>query len=88
MLLKPLRDLLLIRVEKEAPAPQGAIIMPDSHKKAPANIATVVDYGPLVTTVYIQGDRILFDPYAAREYTIDGESFMLVPQDHVLGILC
>ena len=88
MLLKPLRDLLLIRVEKEAPAPQGAIIMPDSHKKAPSNIATVVDYGPLVTTVYQDGDRILFDPYAAREYTIDGESFMLVPQDHVLGILC
>ena len=88
MLLKPLRDLLLIRVEKEEPTPPGGIIIPDFVKKAPSNIATVVDYGPLVTTVYLEGDRILFDPYAAREYTIDGESFMLVPQDHVLGILC
>ena len=91
--LHPLHDHVLVkRIEEEKV--QRGIIIPDSAKEKPQEgrvIAVgrgkVADDGKKTPLEVKAGDRVLFTRYAGNEIKLDGEDFLVMKEDDVLGIL-
>jgi chaperonin GroES len=94
MNLRPLQDRILVqRVEEEAKT-KGGIIIPDTAKEKPAEGKIVAvgngkvgDDGNRIPLEVKAGDRILFGKYAGTEVKIDGEEYLIMREDDVLGII-
>jgi chaperonin GroES len=72
----------------------GGIIIPDSAKEKPqqAEVAAVgngklLDSGERVAPEVKPGDRILFGKYSGSEIKIDGEEYLILREDEILGVL-
>jgi chaperonin GroES len=92
--LTPLHDRILIRRVEEAETSRGGIIIPDSAKDKPqegevisVGKGKVNDEGKVFPLAVKEGDRILFGKYAGTEIKIDGEDFVIMREEEVLGIL-
>jgi chaperonin GroES len=90
----PLHDRILIRRVEEAETTRGGIIIPDSAKDKPQEgevVSTgkgkVNEDGKVFPLAVKEGDRILFGKYAGTEIKIDGEEFVIMREEEVLGIL-
>jgi chaperonin GroES len=94
MKLRPLQDRIVVqRVEEEAKT-KGGIIIPDTAKEKPAEgkiIAVgngkVSDDGKRIPLELKKGDRVLFGKYAGTEVKIDGEEYLIMREDDVLGVI-
>jgi chaperonin GroES len=94
MQLRPLYDRLVIRRVEEKETIQGGIIIPDSAKEKPQEgevIATGkgkrLDDGKLVPLDVQVGDRILFGKYSGSDIKLNGEEYLILREDEVLGVL-
>src|SRR5689334_22582436 len=92
--LTPLHDRLLIRRIEEAESTRGGIIIPDSAKDKPQEGEVIAvgkgksnEEGKVTPLAVKQGDRILFGKYAGTEIKIDGEEYVIMREEEVLGIL-
>jgi chaperonin GroES len=92
--LTPLHDRIVVRRVEEAETTRGGIIIPDSAKDKPqeGEIISVGrcksnDKGETFPLAVKEGDRILFGKYAGTEIKIDGEDFLIMREEEVLGIL-
>ena len=92
--LTPLHDRIVVRRVEEAETTRGGIIIPDSAKDKPQE-GEVISVGPgksndegKVFPLQVKaGDRILFGKYAGTEIKIDGEDFLIMREEEVLGVL-
>jgi chaperonin GroES len=94
MKLRPLQDRILVQRVEEETKTSGGIIIPDTAKEKPAEgkvIATgngkVGDDGKRVALEVKKGDRILFSKYAGTEVKVQGEEYLIMREDDVLGII-
>ena len=94
MNVKPLADRLLIKRVDEAESKKGGIIIPDTAKEKPqqAEVKAVgngklLDSGERVAPEVKAGDRILFGKYSGSEIKIDGEEYLILREDEILGVL-
>ena len=94
MNVRPLRDRLLVKRLEEEEQRVGGIIIPDAAKEKPqqgkvvaAGSGRLSDEGKLIPLDVRVGDRILFGKYAGTEIKLDGEEYLIVREDEVLGIL-
>jgi chaperonin GroES len=92
--LTPLHDRIVVRRIEEADTTRGGIIIPDSAKDKPQEGEVVAagkgksnDEGKVFPLEVKAGDRILFGKYAGTEIKIDGEEFLIMREEEVLGIL-
>src|SRR5437870_13086300 len=92
--LTPLHDRILIRRIEEADTTRGGIIIPDTAKDKPqegevisVGKGKVNDEGKIFPLAVKAGDRILFGKYAGTEIKIDGDDFIIMREEEVLGIL-
>jgi chaperonin GroES len=90
----PLHDRILVRRVDEADTTRGGIIIPDSAKDKPQEgevISTgkgkVNEEGKVRPLDVKEGDRILFGKYSGTEIKLDGEDFIIMREEEVLGIL-
>jgi chaperonin GroES len=90
----PLHDRILVRRVEEADTTRGGIIIPDSAKDKPQEGEVISvgkgrsnDEGKVFPLAVKDGDRILFGKYAGTEIKLDGEDFIIMKEDEVLGIL-
>jgi chaperonin GroES len=90
----PLHDRILVRRTEEATTTRGGIIIPDSAKDKPqegevisVGKGRVNEDGKTFPLAVKDGDRILFGKYAGTEIKIDGEDFIIMKEEEVLGIL-
>lgn len=90
----PLHDRILIRRVEEADTTRGGIIIPDSAKDKPqegevvsAGKGKINEEGKVRPLDVKEGDRILFGKYSGTEIKIDGEDFIIMREEEVLGIL-
>jgi chaperonin GroES len=90
----PLHDRILIRRVDEANTTRGGIIIPDSAKDKPqegevvsAGKGKISEEGKVRPLDVKEGDRILFGKYSGTEIKIDGEDFIIMREEEVLGIL-
>jgi chaperonin GroES len=94
MKLRPLYDRLVIKRVEEQETIKGGIIIPDSAKEKPqeGEVMAVgngkrLDDGKLVALDVKVGDRILFGKYSGSEIKLDGEEYIIMREDEVLGVL-
>jgi chaperonin GroES len=90
----PLHDRILVRRVDEADTTRGGIIIPDSAKDKPQEgevISTgkgkVNEEGKVRPLDVKEGDRILFGKYSGTEIKLDGEDFIIMREEEVLGVL-
>ena len=73
---------------------RGGIVIPDTAKEKPQEgevIAVgngkILDNGTRVAMEVKVGDRILFGKYSGSEIKIDGQEYLIMREDDILGIL-
>ena len=94
MNIRPLYDRIVVKRIEEKETTHRGIIIPDSAKEKPqeAEVMAIgkgkrLDDGEIVALDVKVGDRILFGKYSGSEIKIDGEEYMIMREDEVLGIL-
>ena len=90
----PLHDRILVRRVEEGESIRGGIIIPDTAKEKPQEGEVISvgkgksnDEGKVFPLDVKSGDRVLFGKYAGTEIKIDGEDFLIMREEEVLGIL-
>jgi chaperonin GroES len=94
MKIRPLQDRIIVqRVEEEAKT-KGGIIIPDSAKEKPAEGKIIAvgngktaDDGKRIPLEVKEGDRILFGKYSGTEVKVEGEEYLIMREDDVLGVI-
>jgi chaperonin GroES len=94
MKVKPLNDRVLVQRLEEAQVTKGGIFIPDTAKEKPvegkviaAGPGKVNDQGNRIPLNVKEGDRILFGRYAGSEIKIEGEEYLMMREDDILGIV-
>ena len=90
----PLHDRILVRRVEEAETTRGGIIIPDSAKDKPqegevisAGKGKINEDGKVRPLDVKEGDRILFGKYSGTEIKLDGEDYVIMREEEVLGII-
>ena len=94
MKIRPLHDRILIKRVEEREAARGGIIIPDSAKEKPQEGEVIavgngklLENGTRVPLDVQAGDRILFGKYSGAEVKLDGEEYLILKEDEILGVL-
>jgi chaperonin GroES len=94
MNVRPLHDRLIIQRLEEGEQKVGGIIIPDTAKEKPqqgkviaAGTAKVRDDGTRQPPDVKTGDLILFGKYSGQEIKLDGEDYIIMREDEVLGVI-
>lgn len=94
MKLRPLQDRVLVQRVEEETTTKGGIIIPDTAKEKPAEGKVVAvgngkigEDGKRIALDIKKGNRILFGKYSGSEVKIDGEEYLIMREDDVLGII-
>ena len=94
MNLRPLHDRILVRRLEEQEAMRGGIIIPDSAKEKPKQAEVVavgsgklLEDGQRAAPDVQTGDRILFGKYSGSDITIEGQEYLILREDEILGVL-
>src|SRR6202042_3460207 len=82
------------RIEEKGDMMRGGLYIPDSAKEKPQEGEVVaigkgkrLEDGKLVALDVQVGDRILFGKYSGSDIKLDGEEYMIMREDEILGIL-
>ncbi len=91
---RPLHDRILIKRIEEKEAVKGGIIIPDTAKEKPQEGEVVAvghgkknEEGKVIAMDVKAGDRILFGKYSGAEIKIDGQEYLILREEEVLGII-
>lgn len=94
MKIKPLHDRVLVRRVEELTKTSGGIIIPDTAKEKPlegvveaVGTGKIAPDGKVIALTVKEGDKVLFGKYAGTEIKLDGESFLMIREEDLLGIL-
>src|SRR5262245_35147664 len=92
--IRPLHDRILVKRLEEQDERHGSIIIPDTAKEKPQEGKVVAvgngkvnDEGKRLPLDVKAGDRILFGKYSGSEVKIEGEEYLILREEDVLGIL-
>ncbi len=92
--MQPLGDRVLVHPIEEQEVKKGGIIIPDTAKEKPTEGEVVAlgtgktdDEGKKVAFTVKKGDRVLISKYGGTEVKIDGESYLIMREDDILGIM-
>src|SRR6476619_7125350 len=91
---RPLGDRVLVQPIEEKETKKGGIIIPDTAKEKPQEGSVVAlgtgkvdDNGKKVEFTVKKGDKVLIYKYGATEIKVDGESYLIMREDDILGII-
>ena len=91
---RPLHDRVLVRRVEAEEKTAGGIIIPDTAKEKPqqgkviaAGNGKAKDDGKRVPLDVKAGDVILFGKYSGQEIKLDGEEYLIMREEEILGIL-
>ena len=94
MKIRPLQDRVIVeRLDAMEKSP-GGLYIPDTAKEKPQEGEVVavgkgkrLEDGKVVPLDVRAGDRILFGKYSGSEIKVDGEEFLIMREDDVLGVI-
>jgi len=94
MKVRPLHDRIIVERIDEGEQKVGGIIIPDTAKEKPqqgkviaAGNGKAKDDGKRVPLDVKAGDTILFGKYSGQEIKIDGDEYLIMREDEVLGVI-
>lgn len=92
--LRPLHDRVLVKKLDEGEQRQGGIIIPDTAKEKPQQAEVIavgngklLESGERVGIEVKPGERILFGKYSGSEIKVDGQEYLILKEDEILGVL-
>ena len=92
--IRPLHDRVLVRRVEESETRVGSIVIPDSAKEKPQQGEVIavgngklLESGSRAALDVKAGDRILFGKYSGSDIKIEGQEYMILREDEILGVL-
>ncbi len=93
MNVRPLQDRVILKRIEEEETVRGGIIIPDSarEKQQEGEVVAVgsgkrLEDGTVLPLEVKAGDRVLFGKYSGTEIKLDGDEYLIVKEDEILGI--
>src|SRR5262245_17926695 len=94
MNVRPLHDRIIVQRLEEGEQRIGGIIIPDTAKEKPQQGKVIAvgagktkDDGKRVALDVKAGDTILFGKYSGQEIKLDGQEYLIMREDEVLGVI-
>src|SRR6187455_2708381 len=94
MNVRPLHDRIIVERIEEEEQSSGGIIIPDTAKEKPQQGKVIavgkgrIEKDGKVTPLDVKaGDTVLFGKYAGQEIKIDGNEYLIVREEEVLGVI-
>ena len=91
---RPLRDRVLVKRIEESEQKVGGIIIPDTAKEKPQQAEVVavgsgrlLENGTRVPLAVKAGDKVLVGKWSGTDVRIDGNDYLILKEDEILGIL-
>ena len=92
--IRPLHDRVIVQRIEEGEQKVGGIIIPDSAKEKPQQGKVIAagngksnDDGKRIPLDVKAGDLILFGKYSGQEIKLDGEDYIIMREDEILGVI-
>ena len=94
MKVRPLHDRIIVQRLEEEEQRFGGIIIPDTAKEKPQQGKVIAagkgkskDDGKVLPLDVKEGDTILFGKYSGQEIKLDGEEYLIMREEEILGVL-
>ena len=91
---KPLADRVIVKPIEASESKKGGIIIPDTAKEKPQEGEVVAlgtgkrdDDGKVIPFTVKKGDKVLISKYGGTEIKIEGDMYLIMREDDILGIL-
>ena len=91
---RPLHDRIIVERIEESEQQVGGIIIPDTAKEKPqqgkviaAGKGKIKDDGTVTPLDVKAGDTVLFGKYSGQEIKLDGDEFLIMREDEILGVV-
>ena len=92
--IRPLHDRVIVKRVEEAEQVRGGIIIPDTAREKPQEGEVIAvgngrrkDSGEYTPLDVKAGDRVLFGKYAGTEIKLEGEEYLILREDDILGVI-
>jgi chaperonin GroES len=92
--IRPLHDRIILKQKKESEMSAGGIFIPTSHQEKPlegevlaVGSGKVLENGTTIKPSVKVGDVVLFGKHSFQEVKVDGENYLIIKEDNVLGII-
>ena len=94
MNLRPLQDRIIVKRVEEETKTAGGLFIPETAKEKPQRGEIVAvgngkktEDGKVLPLDVKVGDKVLFGKYAGTEIKIDGQEYLIMREDDILGIM-
>jgi chaperonin GroES len=92
--IRPLGDRVLVKPLEEGEVKKGGIIIPDTAKEKPQEGQVVAlgtgkrdEEGKTIPFTVKKGDKVLISKYGGTEIKLDGQGYLIMREDDILGII-
>jgi chaperonin GroES len=93
MKIRPLHDRIVVKRWEEEKTSPGGIVIPDTAKEKPikgevvaVGAGKLLDNGEARALDVKVGDKVLFGKYAGTEVKIDGNDYLILREDDIMGV--
>jgi chaperonin GroES len=94
MKVRPLQDRVIVRRMEEERKTASGIVIPDAATEKPdqgeiiaVGNGKVGDDGKLIPMSVKVGDKVLFGKYAGQTFKMDGQEFMTMREEDIIGVI-
>jgi chaperonin GroES len=94
MNIRPLHDRVVIRRMEEERTSPGGIVLPDNATEKPVRgevlavgNGKILDSGEVRPLDVKVGDKVLFGKYSGTEVKIDGEDYLVMREEDIMGVI-
>ncbi len=94
MKIRPLHDRVVVKRVEEETKTAGGIVLPGSAAEKPSEGEVVavgtgkpLDNGQVRALEVKVGDKVLFGKYSGTEVKVDGEQYVVMREEDIMGIL-
>lgn len=94
MKIRPLHDRVVVKRVEEETKTAGGIVLPGSAAEKPSEGEVIavgpgkpLDNGQVRALEVKVGDKVLFGKYSGTEVKIDGEQYVVMREDDIMGVL-
>ncbi|MFH1706433.1 MAG: co-chaperone GroES [Planctomycetota bacterium] len=94
MKIEPLADKIVIKRLKANEITSGGIVLPETAKEKPQEGKVIAvgtghqtDEGKVIPLTVKKGDKVLFTSYAGTEIKVDGEDYIVMPEEDILAVI-
>lgn len=94
MKLRPMQDRIIVKRLEEEAKTAGGIFIPETAKEKPqkgevvaVGLGKKTEDGKVIPLDVKAGDKVLFGKYAGTEIKIEGEEYLIMREDDILGVM-